>query len=63
VWWPRINFKRSKVELNTFQKMLCLGNTAAKTTVPTAEVKVPILLLPLHLQLEVEAKAVIYRLY
>jgi hypothetical protein len=55
--------KRSKVELNTLQRLFYLGNTRAKETVPTAEVKVPILLLPLHLQLEAEARAAIYRLY
>jgi hypothetical protein len=53
VWWPRIKFKTSKVELSKLQRMACLGITGAMKTAPTAANEV----------LEAEATAGIYRLY
>jgi hypothetical protein len=43
--------------------MACLGITGTRRTAPTATTKVLFGLLPLHLQLEGEARAGIYRLY
>jgi hypothetical protein len=63
VWWPRVKFKTSKAELSKLQTMACLGITGAMITAPTAAMEVLLGLLPLHLQLEAEAKTGIYRLY
>jgi hypothetical protein len=60
VWWPRVNFKRSRVELIKLGRMTCLGITAAMRTAQMPPFgRLP----PLHLQLEVEASAGIYRLH
>jgi hypothetical protein len=40
MWWCRANFKRSNVELNAFQRMLCLGNTGAMKTFRTSAIEV-----------------------
>jgi hypothetical protein len=58
VWWLRVNFKTSKVELGKLQRI-----TGATKTAPTAAIEVLIRLPPLHLQLEGEARAGIYGLY
>jgi hypothetical protein len=63
VLWPRIKFKTSRAELSKLQKLACLGITGAMRTAPTAAIQVLLGLLPLHLQLETEARAGIYRLY
>jgi hypothetical protein len=63
VWWPRVKFKTSKAELSKLQRMACLGIDGSMKTAPTTAIEVLIGLLPLHLQLEAEAIAGIYRLY
>jgi hypothetical protein len=62
VWWPSVRFKTSEVEFGKLQRMACLGITGAMKTAPTAVIEVLIGLPPLHLQLEAEARASIYRL-
>jgi hypothetical protein len=62
VWWPRVNFKTSKVKLSKSIRMACLGITAAMKRAPIAAVEVLIGLPPLHFQLEAEARAGIYNL-
>jgi hypothetical protein len=56
VWWPRVNFKTSKLEISKVQRMACFGITGTKKKAPTAAIEVLIGLPPLHLQLEVEAR-------
>jgi hypothetical protein len=63
VWWSKVKFKTSKVELSKLQRMACLRITGAMKTAPTAAVEVLIGLPLLHLQLEAKARAGIYRLY
>jgi hypothetical protein len=62
VWWPREMFKASTVELSKMQRMACLGITEdKKTTLIAATV---LLILPmLHLKLEAEVQAGIYKRY
>jgi hypothetical protein len=40
IWWPRVKFKTSQVELNRLQRMACLGITRAMRTAPTAAMEV-----------------------
>jgi hypothetical protein len=49
VWWTRIKFKTSKVELSKLQRMACLGITGAMKTAPMAPTEVLIGLLPIGL--------------
>jgi hypothetical protein len=63
VWWSRIKYGTSKAELSKLQRMACLGITGAIRTVPTTAIEVLLGLPPLHLQLEAEARAGIYRLH
>jgi hypothetical protein len=63
VWWPRVKLYTSKAELSKLRRMICLGITGEMKTVPAAATEVIIGLLPLHLHLEAEARAGIYRLY
>jgi hypothetical protein len=61
VWWPRVKFRTSRDELRKLQKMAWLGITGAMRTAPTAAIEVLLGLPHLHLQLEAEARAGIYR--
>jgi hypothetical protein len=63
VWWPRIKYGTSRAELSKLQRMTCLGITGAMRTAPTAAIEVLLGLPPLHLQLEAEARAEIYRFH
>jgi hypothetical protein len=63
VWWPRVKFRTSRAELSNLQRMACLGITGAMRTAPPAATEVLFGLPPLHLQLEAEARAGIYRFY
>jgi hypothetical protein len=63
VWWPRIKYGTSRAELSKLQRMACLGITGAIRTAPTAAIEILLGLPPLHLQLEAEARAGIYRLH
>jgi hypothetical protein len=62
VWWPRVKLKASKAELGNLQRLACLSITGATRTTPTAALETLLGLPPLHLQLEAEARAGIYRL-
>jgi hypothetical protein len=62
VWWARIKYGTSRAELSKLQRMACLGITGAMTA-PTAAIEVLLGLPPLHLQLEADARAGIYRLH
>jgi hypothetical protein len=62
VWLPRVKFNRSRAELNKLQRLACLGITRAMRMAPTAAIEVFLRLPSLHLQLEAEVKAGIYRL-
>jgi hypothetical protein len=61
VWWPRIKYGTSRAELGKLQRMACLGITGAMRTAPTAAIEALLGLSPMHLQLEAEARAGIYR--
>jgi hypothetical protein len=63
VWWPRVKYKTIKVRLTKLQRISCLGITGAKKTAPTAVTEVLLVLPSLHLQLEAEARAGIYKAY
>jgi ribonuclease HI len=57
-----MKYGTSRAELSKLQ-MACLGITGAMKTAPTAAIEVLLGLHPLHLQLEAEARAGIYRLH
>jgi hypothetical protein len=63
VWWHMVKYSTSWAELSKLQRMACLGITGAMSTAPTAAIEVLLGLPPLHLQLEAEARAGIYRLH
>jgi hypothetical protein len=58
-----MKYGTSRAELSKLQRMACLGITGAIRTAPTAAFEVPLGLPPLHLLLEAEARAGIYRLH
>jgi hypothetical protein len=62
VWWLRLKFKMSQARLSKLQRLACLGVTGAMRTAPTAAIEVFLGLPPLHLKIEAEALAGIYRL-
>jgi hypothetical protein len=57
VWWPRVKFKTSKVELSKLKRMASLGFSGAIKTALTAAIEVSLDPPPLYLQLETEVKA------
>jgi hypothetical protein len=59
VWWMRVNYNVSRMELNKLQRLSCLAIMDMMKTTPTAAMEV---LLPLHVTIEAEAQAGIYRL-
>jgi hypothetical protein len=62
VWRPRVKLKTSQADLSKLQRMAGLGITGGMRTGPTAAIEVLLVLPPLHLQVEAEAKAGNYRL-
>jgi hypothetical protein len=58
----RVIYKVSKMELNKLQRLARLAITGAMRTTPTAALEVLLGLLPLHVIIEAEAQAAIYRL-
>jgi hypothetical protein len=54
----RVRYKVSRMELNKLQTLACLAITGAMRTTPTAAMELP----PLHVIIEAEAKAAIYKL-
>jgi hypothetical protein len=61
VWWTRVNYV-SRRELNKLQRLACLAIMGAMKTTPTAATEVLLGLPPLHVVIEAEAQAGIYRL-
>jgi hypothetical protein len=62
VWWPRISYNISRIELNKLQRLACLAITGAMKTTLTAAVEFLLRLPPLHVIMEAEAQAGRYRL-
>jgi hypothetical protein len=48
VWWPGVNFRKSRAELSKLQRLACLGITGAMRIAPTAAIGVLLGLPPLH---------------
>jgi hypothetical protein len=62
VWWPRVRYNVSRIELSKIQRLACLAITGAMKTTPTAAMEVLLGLPPLRVKIEAEAQAGIYRL-
>jgi hypothetical protein len=62
IWWPRLKYTTSKAKLSKLQRLAYLGITGAMRTATTDTIEVPLGLPPLHLNIEAEAQAGIYRL-
>jgi hypothetical protein len=56
IWLPRVKLNTSQAEFTKLQRMACLGITGTIRTAPTAAKEVHLVLPPLHLQVEAEAK-------
>jgi hypothetical protein len=63
MWWHKTKFRTSRDEISELQRMASLVVTEATRTAPMAAIEVLLGLPPLHLQMEAEARAGIYRLY
>jgi hypothetical protein len=61
VWWTRINYV-SRMELNKLQRLACQAMKGEKKTTPTAAMEVLLGIPPLHVVIEAQAQAGIYRL-
>jgi len=57
----RVRYKVSRMELSKLQRLACLAITGAMRTTPTAAMVVLLVLPPLHVIIEAEAQAAIYR--
>lgn len=55
VWWLRVRYKVSILELHKLQGLTCLAVIGAMQISAAAEMEVPLGLLPLNLMIEVEA--------
>jgi hypothetical protein len=55
VWWPRVSYKVSILELCKLHRLVCLAIIGAMQTAAAAEMEVPLGLFPLNLMTEVEA--------
>jgi hypothetical protein len=62
VWRTRVNYNVSRMEFNKLQRIACLAITGVMTTTPAAAMEVLLGPSPLHVTIEVEAQAGIYRL-
>jgi hypothetical protein len=62
VWWPRVRYNVSRTELSKIQRLACLAITGAMKMTPTAAMEVILGLHPLHVMIEAETQAGIYRL-
>jgi hypothetical protein len=62
IWWPRLKYKTSQAKMNKLQKLASLGITGPMRTAPIAATAVLLGLPSLHLKIEAEAQAGIYRL-
>jgi hypothetical protein len=59
--WPMVIYNVGRMELNKLQRLACLARMAMKT-IPTAAMEVLLGFPPVHVIIEVEAQAGIYRL-
>jgi hypothetical protein len=57
VWWTRVNYNISRMELNELQSLACLAVTGAVKITPTAAMEVIMGLLPVHMIIKVQAQA------
>lgn len=62
VWWPRVKLRTVQQQLSGVQRLACLAATGVMRTVPTAALETLLNLPPLHIQVEIEAKSVGYRI-
>jgi hypothetical protein len=62
LWWPRVEYKNRRATLSKLQMLACLGITGVKKTASTAAVEVLLGLPLVHLKIEAEAQAGMYRL-
>jgi hypothetical protein len=62
VWWPRVRYNVSRTELSKIQRVACLAITGVIKMSLTATMEALLGLPPLHVMIEVEAQAGIYRL-
>jgi hypothetical protein len=62
VWWPRVRYDVSRTELSKIQRSACLAITGMMKMTPTAAMEVLLGIPPLHVMIEAEAQAGIYRL-
>jgi hypothetical protein len=61
VWWPTVRYV-SRTELSKTQRLGCLAITEVMKMAPTAAMDILLGLPPLHVMIEVEAQAGIYKL-
>jgi len=62
VWWPRVRYNVSRMELSKLLKLACLAKTEAMKMTPKGAMEVLLRLLPLHIMTETENQTGIYRL-
>jgi hypothetical protein len=62
VWWSRVKYNVSRTELSKLLTFACLAITGAMKVTPTVAMQVLLGLHPLHMMMEVEVQAWIYRL-
>jgi hypothetical protein len=62
VWWTRVNYNISRMELNKLQRLASLAITRAIKMTPKAAMEVLLGLPTLHVTIEAEAQAGIYRI-
>jgi len=62
VWWPRVIYKISRIELRKLQRLARPDITGAMKMAPTAETEVLLRLPLLHVMIKVQTHTGIYRL-
>jgi hypothetical protein len=62
IWWLRVRYKVSRAELSTLQRLACLAVTGAMKMTPAAVMVVLLGRPPLHVIIQEQALAGIYRL-
>lgn len=62
VWWPRVRYNVSRMELSKLLRLACLAKTGAMKTIPIGSMEVLLRILPLHIMSETQTQTGIYRL-
>ena len=62
VWWKKTKQISVRNKLNHLQRMACMGITGAMRTTPTLAMETLLNLAPLYVEVEVHARATLYRL-